>query len=272
MKVTRLLPVVLVTFASMVMAPSAFAVALVAYYDFDGMDAADLSGNGNDGAVGSAVGFSTDVPTAIGNGYSAIFDGTSGNNGLITVPNSPTLQAIDNSLSVAFWIKMDHTANPNWVRVTRKASEANGTDGWMITRHNNNSDLLMRTDTTGPGGAFNRNRGQGVGVGMLDGEWHHYVHIRNNGIWTEYVDGVQTGTGAYPHGDGFSNTQPLLIGGRGQNMIGQLDDYSIWNGALTSDQVTHLASGGSAIPEPVTGGLAMFGFGAMLLTRRRRAA
>ena len=218
------------------------AVSVVGYYTFDNQDAADLSSFMNHGTVGASVTFTTDTPGAIGGGHAARFDGTGGNAGLILVPNSPSLQALDDSLSVAFWIKMDHTANPIWIRVTRKASEANASDGWIINRNNNTSDLLMRTDTTGVGGAFNQNRGQGVGVGMLDGQWHHYVHVRDNGTWTEYVDGVFTGSGAYPHGNGFGNTQPLLIGGRGQNMIRLLDDYSIWNGAISAEFAAYLAA------------------------------
>ena len=228
---------------------------LIGYYTFDGNDAADGSGFGNAGTVGANVAFSSSVPTALGSGQSAVFDGTSGGNGLISVPNSASLQAINDSLTVSFWINMDHTANPNWVRVTRKASEGNPSSGWIVNRNSNTSDLLMRTDTQGVGGAFNQNRGQGVGTGMLNGTWQHYTHVRDNGTWIEYVNGVQTGTGTYPHGTGFGNTQPLLIGGRGggDNMVGSLDDYAIFNRRLDPTEVTALANGAIAPSGLVTG-------------------
>lgn len=272
--IRRFFVLMLAGVASMCVAGGAAHATVVAYYTFDGADATDASGFGNTGVVGGAVSFVSDVPSPLGGGMSASFDGTGGYAGLISVANSASLEALDNSITVAFWIKMEHTDNSNWIRVMRKASEGAGTDGWIINRNSANSDLLMRTDTTGGGGAFNQNRGQGVGVGMLDGEWHHYAHVRSNGTWIEYVDGVQTGTGAYPHGNGFGNAQPLLIGGRGQNMIGQLDEVLIWDGVLDSRRVGLLADGISAnalIPEPITATLLSLAIAPLALRRRRVA-
>ncbi|MEM7396077.1 MAG: LamG-like jellyroll fold domain-containing protein, partial [Verrucomicrobiota bacterium] len=215
-------------------------VGAVGIWKFDDDDATDSSGNENHGAVGLALEFDNDVPSLVASGRSVVGDGTGGNAGLVRVEHSVSLASIVDELSVAFWLKADAASNPNWIRIMRKGNEAMGTNSWIINRTLDQADTLIRIDTTGPGGAFNQNRGNGVGTTAMDGTWHHLVYTLNRGTWREYLDGVETGTGGYPHGNGLANNQPLLLVGRGQNLIGRLDEIGVWNRELSTQEVAEV--------------------------------
>ncbi|MEM7392733.1 MAG: LamG domain-containing protein, partial [Verrucomicrobiota bacterium] len=215
---------------------------LVGLWNFDAGSGADTSGQTNDGVVGAALNFTNDVPPAIGMGQSIVGAGVGGVNGLMEVPNAPGLETITDELTVAFWIKADAAANGNWFRMIRKGSEAPGTNSWMVTRHVDRADTLIRIDTTGPDSAFNQNRGIGVGTNVLDGTWHHLAYTLKRGRWEEYVDGIRTGAGSYPHGDGFANDRPIRVMGNGGNLVGQMDEVAVWGRALSSGDVFTVAS------------------------------
>ena len=219
---------------------------LVGYYSFDRDDGNDASENANHGVVGSAVTFSSDTPGVLG-GRSAVADGS--RDSLITVASSPSMESISDQLTIAMWVKADSGANSNWVRLARKANEANDSNyGWIVNRFNNNSDALIRIDAAG---GFNQNRGGGSGGAageVFDGDWHHLAYTLDNGNWEEWVDGARTGSGNYTHGSGFSNTEPLHILGRPNGVLnGLMDDVSVWSHRLEQDEIELLAAGASAL-------------------------
>ena len=215
---------------------------LAGLWTFDADNATDDSGNNNDGTVGSGMSFSADAPTAIG-GKSLAGTGAGGSSGYVSVPNSANLEAIDDQMTLSFWMKADGAANQNWFRIIRKGNEVNGATSWMITRHSGNDDTLIRTDTVGGGGAFNQNRHTGQGLGVLDNQWHHIAYVLDSGSTMEYVDGTLTSSTTYPHGNGLSNTQPLLIGGRGSgNIVGNLDDVALFGRAFTAAEIARFAA------------------------------
>jgi len=80
------------------------------------------------------------------------------------------------------------------------------------------------------GGAVNQNR---LNAGNeIDGEWHHVVIVADNGTTEKFVDGESVRTDSYDHGTGFGNTAVIEINNEG-NLIGALDDISIWYNALS---------------------------------------
>ncbi len=241
---------------------------LVAYYTFDDGTATDLSGNGNHGIESSGVTYSTDVPLAPGLSFETPQTGADYD---IVVPTSASLEGISDELTLSFWMKADVEGQNNWVRIFQHANEGNGTQGWLVDRYSGSGETNIRVDTTGAGGQFNQNLAEGVGGDTFDREWHHIAYILDEGTWTEYVDGMAS-SGPYNHGDGFSNTRPLYIGGRNGNAeyVGLLDEIAVWDTALEHDQVILLSDGAPAnnIPEPAT--LALLGLGALALIRRRR--
>jgi len=217
---------------------------LVAYYSFDGSDAADQSPKGNHGTVGASMAFNPASPFGTGQALQAT--GVSGNAGLVSVPNSSSLEGIRHQLSLSAWIKADATVNPDWFRFMRKGTESNPGQTWMWNRNASTQDTNMRIDTSdGVTGTFNMNRGRDTDV-VLDNQWHQLVFTLDNGNWAEYLDGVASGSGTYDHGNGFSNTEPMLIAGRGQNMTGFLDDIGVWDHALSPGEARAIQQFASA--------------------------
>jgi len=205
---------------------------LIGYYSFDGGNADDGSGAGNDGTAGSNIVFSgADVP--FGSGLSSEAGSGGGASRVITVPTSSSLEALNHQFTVSFWMKATTGDNDNWVRIFQKGTEGNGSQTWLIDRFSNTARTNMRVDTTGTGGQHNQNIATG-GPDTFDGEWHHVLYSIDAGNWEKVVDtGVTTGT--YNHGQGLSNTRPIYIFGRngaGQ-YVGLLDDIGIWDEPLS---------------------------------------
>ncbi|MDF1754557.1 MAG: autotransporter-associated beta strand repeat-containing protein, partial [Verrucomicrobiales bacterium] len=203
----------------------------VGIWTFDDGSASDLSGNNNDGTGG---GFSTDVADAFGGGNS--LDGAGST---VTVANSVSLEGVDDEMTLSFWIKGD-TSESNWVRIIRKGTGAQDSTSWMVTRNSATDDLLIRTDTEGTGGTWNRNQHDGEESPILDSTWHHVTYVLNNGVSREYVDGVLTNQETYPHGDGLSNTEALTIGTATNSIL--LDEVILYDRALSGEQVAALSS------------------------------
>jgi len=230
---------------------------VVGYYSFDADNANDLSPNANHGTVGGSMTFQTDTPLASGKSLRSYAGGGAGN--VVTVPTSPSLEAINHSLSVSDWMKSILGDNGNWVRLYQHANEGSGTQGWMVNRYSNNNEVNVRVDTLGSGGQFNQNIVRG-GPAPFDGTWHHMVFTLETGMWNKYQDGVPIGTGVYNHGQGLSNTRPLYMFGRNGvgNYVGFLDEVAVYDTRLTPADVQYLYAGGdplnlpAAPPPPVT--------------------
>lgn len=101
----------------------------------------------------------------------------------------------------------------------------------------------------------------------------------NHTMTVAYKDGVQTGTQAYVHGDGFGNNKALYIGGNdgGSSNSILMDDYGIWDEALDANAIAALAAGPiiDPIPEPSTLALLVMGLlgcGLSCFSRRRKRA
>ena len=237
---------------------------LVAYYSFDDDDATDLSDNGNDGVVGSALTFNTSTP--FGTGKSVYSPNVGNSTGVIMVPTSASLESIDNVMTVSFWMNAG-TDSPDWGRLMLKAT---GNEGWMINRYGGNNAVNLRVDTLPSG--YNQNIATG-GDAPFTNEWHHLVITLDDGNWTKYTDTVKS-TGTYNHGNGFGNTNALSICGRTNygNYLGLIDDVAIWNEALDDWAIEALFTGASplSIPEPSSLLLLIVGVSGLALSARRR--
>ena len=210
-------------------------VDLVGYWTFDGEDASDRSGFGNDGTVESNVAFTNDTPT--GTGRAAAFFGGSDALAQISVPNSQTL-AVNDAMTLSFWVKMV-TNTPSWSRFLRKSDENAVHNGWLVDRDGSSINIGVRYDTAGGGGLFNQNRLFSSG-NEIDGTWHHVVVVAYdngsgttaNGTTKKFVDGVLKLSQTYNHGTGFGNTNPFEFNNEGK-FIGRLDEVALWYDALT---------------------------------------
>jgi hypothetical protein len=245
---------------------------LIANYNFNASNATDLSGNSNNGIVGSNVAFSTDTHTGTGLAMQTLAKGSTY---VVTVPTSPSLESINDSLTIGFWMKGRPwtDSSDTWIRIFQHGTEGNPSRTWLVDRYGTSNGSNVRVDTNaGPGGVFNQNIAVG-GTDVFDSTWHHVAFVLDKGSWAKYVDGVSVLSGTYAPGDGLYNTQPLYISGQFGNgdYVGLLDDIAIYNTPLNAELVAMLKNGAPAgnLPEPAS--LTLLGLGALgLLTRRRR--
>ena len=122
------------------------------------------------------------------------------------------------------------------------------------------------------GGAFGHAYSPGT---AFDGTWHHVMFTGGeDGLLDLYIDGAFDAQFNYSSIPAFT-PDTTTIGGilRGSdccNFNGNIDDVSFWSGDLTQNEISVLASGGSAlqVPEPSSALLGLSGF--LLLFRRRR--
>ena len=221
----------------------------VGAWTFDDDTADDLSPNANDGTAGGLLTFETDTPLSSGKSLLSHTGGGSGN--VLTVPTSTSLESIDDSLSIAYWMKSNLGDNGTWVRIFEHGTEAGGDRSWLICRDGSTNQVDMRVDTVGAGGQHNQNIGRGAPA-LFDSTWHHVAFTVDSGTWHKYVDGAQVGTGSYNDGDGLANTRPLYIFGRNATgeYVGFLDDVYVFDTALSADQVASLMNTGEFVSFP----------------------
>jgi len=218
---------------------------LVAYYPFSG-NANDASGYGHNGSVSNAT-LTTDRFGSTNKAYS--FAG----NGVITVGS---LSQINGNLdwTISFWMKL------NAFQDFLNAFDANYTGG-------NNAGPRFEVNGAGRVGfVIGTDRNNFYGFGLVNqfsvGNWINVVAVKNNGYLSYYVNGVnhdsliiRSGTinGHIVEGDNYANGIPIypptfsnLIIGNGYStdanrwFRGALDDFRIYNRALTAQEVDAL--------------------------------
>jgi len=115
-----------------------------------------------------------------------------------------------------------------------------------------------------------------IGTIMADDTWHHLAFVREGATISLYIDGSfdnsSTDSGTFDmYGDdgthiGENNAAP----GSDRSLDGALDDFQVYDQALTSGEVASLYNNpGSVIPEPSSFVLGLLGL-AFVAWRRRR--
>ncbi len=192
------------------------------------------------------------------------FNGSTAN---VSIPNSNDLDIGTNKLSMSMWVKFDDVP-PGTTRAIYDSAGDNyifyagtGALGFKIT------DADGTTETPS------------IGYGDLNTtDWFNIVGVYDGSAGTAkiYLDGVlkDTHTNANLTGN-VKPDQAAFMGYSGADTLwwsGDLDDYGIWNRAITSDELSHVA-GNAIVPEPGTFVLlatALAGAGLMFIGRRRR--
>ena len=151
----------------------------------------------------------------------------------------------NNAMSVAFWQNTTQTGNTSsfWIH-----SPAAGANDRGFQAHTPWSNGTIFFDQSGCCGAAQRLTV--AGLVQLE-QWQHYVFQRDaDGNMEIWVDGVQQASqgGAEPL-DEFNGI--ITIGAEGptqaNSMAGRIDDFAIFNEALTEDQIVTLAGGNSPL-------------------------
>jgi len=221
---------------------------LVLNLPFNG-NANDLSGNNNNGIVSNAT-LTTDRKGAAGSAYK--FGGYT-SPGSITIPNSASLNS-PTSYSLSFWMRYDnHTAEAG---VGGSSANGNTVTSWQTIFYRGNPTwtntmvsgyrLIFHSFNNEFGLNFDNGLGGSPGLPNYHkvGEWHHFVFSKSNGTFKTYKDGVLTYD---PSGVSYANWadgagKNMIIGrslspGNGYALDGALDDFRIYNRALTASEV-----------------------------------
>ncbi len=200
----------------------------IAYYGLDGT-AEDGSGGDHHGEVRGGASFSTDVPVALGGGKSLRLDGA---DDFVSAP----LDVSEGPYSLSLWFKADAAGHGIFAVVAGDLG-ANGHDRHLYLNGGNIAGRVWSEETIVSSA---RN--------YADRRWHHAAHVFGGltGGQRIYVDGLLVASGAKAASDfnwqeriniGFSNDAAAPF------FAGLIDDVSLWDVALTSDQVRSLAAG-----------------------------
>jgi hypothetical protein len=155
--------------------------------------------------------------------------------------------------SVSLWFNFQGAAQ-NGI-LAGSGNPGSSAEGWTIFYENGN--LIFRMSVGGGGGDLRAAVNASV---ANDSSWHHAVLLIDStaGVIKGYVDGVEatgTGSGGPPDetfitdGDGVANSDPTLLATRssgGFQFLGDLDDFAVWNRALTAAEVTGVYDAGVA--------------------------
>lgn len=219
--------------------PAQPTVGLVGHWQLDegqGTEVGDGSGHGNNGTLTGGVSW---VAGRFGSALS--FNGASGN---VQVPDSASLEPAT-AVSVAAWVK--HAGSPGDFKyvLAKGASGCIAASYGLYTGANGGLEFYI-----------SRNRGTAyalspdAGARVWDGNWHLAVGTFDGTTIRLYVDGVEVGSGTtypgplqYP----LSTSNDLFIGDypgcQAHTFLGDIDEVSVWNGALPASAIEQMAQG-----------------------------
>ncbi len=186
--------------------------------------------------------------------------------------------------TVSLWFNPDTTSGARFL--AGKGNPGSGDVGWSIWT--DGSTLHVRGQQNGGGGGDRF--GQFIPGEVTAGQWHHVALVldRENDTIRGYLNGSNddwlTGGGgsqtdSLVPGSLIETAAPLLLGRRqtgGAPFAGLIDDFAIWDRALSPSEITYLYAKGligfdaAAVPEPTSLLLLAIGAAALLLRRRRR--
>lgn len=255
--------------------PALQGASLVHYYSFES-DFNDAVGSAN-GTAGAEVG------TATGNGFdggnAASFPGTLSGGGAFGpagyVSLSPNVPTLSGAFSFSFWARLniDASTNPRGV-FDFSGDGGDGPQSLYIQNGPNANKLAFRVDGLGTGNAV------AFSDVPEDGSWFSVIaNFDPSGNLDVYIDGTLDGsvpvtgfTSASWSADQYLGAFNVNSTAPARGLDGELDDFAIYDGLLTSAEIVGLSSGNlspTAIPEPSAGILALLG---MALGGRRKRA
>ena len=212
---------------------------LILHFPFDdgsGDVAKDASGTGNDGEIDGAK--------RVDNGKigkALQFDGKS----FVEVESSDSLEALDETVTLAAWIKPELTGS-GWQGIITK-----GNDG---AEH---FELLINVNgTVHTAWVFDIGRNHtnpGAAGTMTAGEWQHLAVTYEPGEWITYLNGEELNNKTDVSGQMVPDGMPLVVGDeRPQNRLfeGLIDEVVVFNRVLSQKEVQQIMNGISTSVEP----------------------
>jgi hypothetical protein len=209
-------------------------ITALSFNESSGMTCTDSSGSGHNGTL---VNGPTRTAGQFGNGLS--LDGV---NDYVSLANPGTFNFGTSNFTIALWIKRQSTG----VEHTIFSKTAN--TSWA----NNGKELFISGADSKLGfGSLGRGELFSTGSVTNDGLWHHVAvtFVDSSNTITFYIDGVASGIGILNLAADVSS-HVVKVGGHpaGHYFSGQLDEFRIFNRALSSGEVQSIMN--SAIPAP----------------------
>ena len=196
------------------------------FNESSGDTATDSSENGNDGRfMGN--------PQRVDGKFDSKALEFDGDGDYVEVAHSPSLDEINDEITIVVWVKGSPQAN--YPRIMCKRT---GAVGLEIQVHPNVATIAIRIDTTGFVNQLKT-------MEILDGQWHHVAYVLDEGNAKGYKDGIKATDSGYNHVDGFASQDNLLIGGTAP-FTGILDEFAIFNTALDEDDIADIMNDGLA--------------------------
>lgn len=178
-------------------------------------------------------GYASDGETLGANGYSLDLDGTDDR---VELGNISSLNSTS-AFSISFWVKLSSSAG-SVVRFYQSGSD--NLYNSISFSHSTTIDFLI-----GKGGSAYA--GTRYSSSIKDDTWHHLVGVYNGSTMTIYLDGsvpTQSNIGtAVPSSTVSTGGNNPHIGSQIDNTLevkGKMDDFSIFNAALTATEVTNI--------------------------------
>ena len=263
----------LVLFAGFLSIQRVHALDLLAYFDFDDDSnptvALDVSGNAPDAVLSAPAVFTADAGGVTGvAGDRALDLGALNNRAAAIVPAGSHFDAAanNNAMAVSFWQFNTQIGSSSafWVRSPGATGDERG-----FQAHTPWSNGTVYFDQSGCCDPPQRLTVAGV---VTINQWQHFVFQRddagNREIW---VDGVLAASGGGAEAlDAFNGIMNIGAGhGNTNSFSGSIDEFALWDDALTATEIADLA-GGARIPEPSGTLLSLLGLTLLAVRRRRK--
>lgn len=205
---------------------------LIAYYPLNN-DTLDYNGT-NDGTC-------TNCPTMNTTSYkvdgSYTFDGS---NDVISVPYTSTFDFSSMQFTFSFWVYINPSSTASMGFFDKYSSSTNRLGVWVEGTTNKVQAYMMDNSVL-------RCQYYTANNAVTRGTWNHIVFYANTAKCDMYINGVDKTPATYSFSNGdFSYNAPLRLGYYTVGyMKGELDEFAVFNRALSADEVNQLYLAGN---------------------------
>ncbi|MBN1817031.1 MAG: hypothetical protein JW828_06695 [Sedimentisphaerales bacterium] len=201
---------------------------LFGYWPMDG-DFLDASGNGHDGAPRSGVTVTFDQGKL---NQAAVFNGTNPNGVVVGTwnPSEGTGQ-----LALSFWAKWGGNTGGYQGVVSKRNGWGVDVMMWCVEINADTDFISFFRDGSYPWAGD---------VKLTVGQWDHVVVSFDGANSTFYLNGTQTGTGAFSFANKTDSEVVIGASDSWNGFNGLVDEVAIWNRALSPEEVAALYNNG----------------------------
>ena len=206
---------------------------LVGYWNFNegsGTTLTDQTSNDNDGTIYGAT-WSTDVPTPPDNNYSLSFDGE---DDYVEIAGNTDLVAQNNIISINAWAKIPTSNASVWAPIIHARP---GYGYLLYAGSSGTNNGVARFDISTASNSYEHVDGF---TDLRDDQWHLITATYDGSTAKLYVDGILENESDFTtdYLASQNGEEILYIGGQTNEYLnGFIDKVSIWNVALTEDQI-----------------------------------